>query len=156
MSEHILDVLMYLIENYVFDDPKNFQDQAAVTAALSKAGFRQEEISEAFEWITKLSEESEEQDFDALSKSIGIRQYMPHEITKLGADACGLLIFLENVGFLDPLNREAIVDFAMSFDNDELDFDRLKWIIMTVLSDKANQNPLLLLNPMKIKKSELH
>src|SRR3546814_17140820 len=40
---------------------------------------------------------------------------------------------LEQHGILDPAQRELVLDRAMALDQDELDLDDLKWVVLMVL-----------------------
>ena len=45
----------------------------------------------------------------------------------------GFLLFLEQHGVLDADQRELVLDRAMALDQDELDLDDLKWVVLMVL-----------------------
>ena len=51
MKENVFDVLMYLFENYMDEDPEVDQDQEALTSELTQAGFPKGEIRKAFSWL---------------------------------------------------------------------------------------------------------
>ena len=63
----MLDLLIYLFENYLSTKPKlNMTD---ITLELEEAGFKNQDISSAFEWfnhLEKLSEDSKLTDNDSL------------------------------------------------------------------------------------------
>ena len=48
-------------------------------------------------------------------------------------EARGFLSFLEQHGILDAGQRELVVDRAMALDQDEIDLDDLKWVVLMVL-----------------------
>ena len=62
-----------------------------------------------------------------------IRVFHEAEQDKLDVDARGFLLFLEQHGVLDADQRELVVDRAMALDQDELDLDDLKWVVLMVL-----------------------
>ena len=41
---------------------------------------------------------------------------------------------LEHVGILSPTQRERVIDRLMALDGDEIDIDRLKWVVLMVLT----------------------
>ena len=45
----------------------------------------------------------------------------------------GFLLFLEQHGVLDADQRELVLDRAMALDQDEIDLDDLKWVVLMVL-----------------------
>ena len=55
MKENVFDVLMYLFENYMDEDPEISQDQETLSSELSQAGFPKGEINKAFTWLEGLS-----------------------------------------------------------------------------------------------------
>ena len=57
MKETILDVLLYLFENYFYEDPDAVRDRESLQAGLLQAGFSPTEISKAFDWLDELARE---------------------------------------------------------------------------------------------------
>jgi len=49
MKENVLDVLMYLFENYFYDEPEEEPDRGSMEENLEQAGFSNAEIAKAFE-----------------------------------------------------------------------------------------------------------
>ena len=61
------------------------------------------------------------------------RVYYGPELEKLDVECRGFLLFLEQHGVLDADQRELVLDRAMALDQDELDLDDLKWVVLMVL-----------------------
>ena len=61
------------------------------------------------------------------------RLLSPREETKLDIEARGFLMVLEQHGVIDADRRELVLDRAMALDQDELDLDDLKWVVLMVL-----------------------
>ena len=55
MKENVLDVLMYLFENYMDDGPEFNPDQEALAVELAQAGFPRSEVNKAFDWLEGLA-----------------------------------------------------------------------------------------------------
>ena len=55
MNENLLDVLMYLFENYFEDEVVLGPDQETVKLELSQAGFPDTVINRAFNWLEGLA-----------------------------------------------------------------------------------------------------
>ena len=56
MKENVLDVLMYLFENYLDDDDNETEaDRETLTVELEEAGFAKLEINKAFDWLENLA-----------------------------------------------------------------------------------------------------
>ena len=52
---------------------------------------------------------------------------------RLGAGARGYLLHLEQLGILQPAQRELVIDRLLALDHDEIDVDQTKWVVMMVL-----------------------
>src|SRR3546814_12179339 len=61
------------------------------------------------------------------------RVYFGPELDKLDVECRGFLMVLEQHGILDPAQRELVLDRAMALDQDELDLDDLKGVVLMVL-----------------------
>ena len=57
MKENVLDVLLYLFENYFYDEPEDEPDRASMEENLHEAGFSNGEIGKAFNWLDGLAEQ---------------------------------------------------------------------------------------------------
>ena len=62
-----------------------------------------------------------------------LRIYTDKEREKLDLESRGFLLFLEQMNVLDHSTRELVIDRVMALDNDEIDLDQLKWVILMVL-----------------------
>jgi Smg protein len=51
----------------------------------------------------------------------------------LDVEARGFLLLLEQHGVIDANQRELVLDRAMALDQDSLDLDDLKWVVLLVL-----------------------
>lgn len=131
MKESILDVLMYLFENYL-DEEDVLSNQDNLELELMEAGFETQKIERAFQWLESLGERRENSAFPAVESS-AFRIYSSDEIQKLDMECRGLLLFLEQVGILDPTQREMIIDKVMDLGSDEMNLSELKWVILIVL-----------------------
>ena len=137
MKENVLDVLLYLFEHYFYEDPDGTRDRESLQGGLLEAGFSGNEISKAFEWLDELARGRR----SALSSPLSgpVRVYADLEIARLGVEGLGFLMFLEHSGVLDPLQRELVLDRAMALDNDTIDLDDLKWVLLMVLFNQPGQ-----------------
>jgi len=137
MKESILDVLLYLFEHYIAEDaapPLGDRDSlqnSPLFNELTQAGFSPAEIHKAFDWLDALAEQRP----GAAPPRIGgpTRVYFGPELDKLDVDSRGFLLFLEQHGVLDADQRELVLDRAMALDQEEIDLDDLKWVVLMVL-----------------------
>ncbi|MGR3985110.1 MAG: DUF494 domain-containing protein [Gammaproteobacteria bacterium] len=137
MKENVLDVLIYLFENYMFDDGEYEPDQETLTLELSQAGFEHGMIDRAFEWLENLADLCEQGAGAPAARQGALRHYTAEEAERLGAEAQGLLLNLEQCGVLDPVSREMVVNQFMALGVDSIDIEHLKWVILMVLSNYA-------------------
>lgn len=138
-KESVLDVLMYLFENYfdeevlVEPDRNNLEDQ------LVQAGFGNSLVSRAFDWLENLSNSEAEPAPESITAA-HIRVYTDAEFDRLGAAGVGFLHFLEQNGVLDMSSRERIIDRIMALDSSDIDTDQLKWVVLMVLLNRPEED----------------
>ncbi len=142
MKESILDVLLYLFEHYFTDDAApppagtGFLDRDQLANGplldeLAQAGFSPAEIHKAFDWLGALAAQ---RPAAGPARANGpIRVFFGPELDKLDVESRGFLMFLEQHGVLDADQRELVLDRALALDQDELDLDDLKWVVLMVL-----------------------
>jgi Smg protein len=132
MKQNVFDVLMYLFENYMEDEIGFDEDQDALQEVLLEAGFRQNEIRKAFDWLEGLAELQD----DALPPAVpsgSLRLYSDPELEKINTECRGFILFMEQMGVLDSATREMVIDRVMALEEDEVDLEQLKWVILMVL-----------------------
>ena len=131
MKESILDVLLYLFEHYFSEDADIVRDRDTLQNSLIQAGFSPTEINKAFDWLDALAEQ---RPAVSVARVDGpVRIFHGPELDKLDVEGRGFLMFLEQHGILDANQRELVLDRAMALDQDELDLDDLKWVVLMVL-----------------------
>lgn len=139
MKENILDVLMYLFENYMDRDPEIIPDQESLKVELMHAGFTNTEVEKAFAWLDGLAALKEQTLEAGVPATHSLRMYTDAEMKKLNVECRGFLLFLEQIGVLDPSNRELVIDRVMALDGDEMDIHQLKLIILMALFNQPGQ-----------------
>ncbi len=134
MKENVFDVLLYLFENYMDEDPDQMPDPDSIRTELIAAGFPHQDIDKAFQWLESLTQSQSIQ-----TTMPTFRIYAPQEMAKLDQECRGLLLFLEQSGILTPSNRELVIDRAMALSAEELSLENLKWIVLMVLFSQPDQ-----------------
>lgn len=130
MKENVLDVLMYLFENYIDEDTEIEPDREMLASHLLDAGFGDVEIDKAFDWLEGLAAQQAQLQHDNPN---ALRLYSDQELERLDTDGRGFLLFLEQNGVLTPATREIVIDRVMALDADEVDLEQLKWVVLMVL-----------------------
>jgi len=138
MKENVLDLLMYLFENYIYDEPEATPDRDALSESLEQAGFTNREIEHAFNWLDGLAEQRQLPELvDRGARPI--RLFVDEECRRLDLEARGLLLYLENVGVLDTARREMVLDRLMALEAPEVAMDDVKWVVLMVLFNQPGQ-----------------
>lgn len=140
MKEDMLEVLIYLFENYIVDGDSFEPGQDELAEELEGAGFPGEEIDKAFVWLEALLGICE-QDTHAghqLQAVSSIRVYTKEEAARLNISGQSLLIRLERLGVLDQFSRELVVDRVMALDSVDVTIDHIKWVVLMVLSNQPD------------------
>ena len=138
MFEDMVDVLIYLYENYMDGETPPPPDQYALKEELTEAGFSLGEIDKALVWLDELAETVGDTE-DAHHADHAIRIYTEREYGRLDTEARGLLLFLEQNGILDPASRELVIDRALALDTPALTVEELKWIVLLVLMNRPGR-----------------
>ncbi|MFN7211690.1 MAG: DUF494 family protein [Lysobacteraceae bacterium] len=131
MKESILDVLLYLFEHYFSDESDLVRDRDSLQASLLDAGFSPAEIHKAFEWLDALA--AQRPAAGHVRTDAPVRLYTDVEYAKLDAEGVGFLMVLEQSAVLSAEQRELVLDRAMALDQEGLDLDDLKWVVLMVL-----------------------
>lgn len=139
MKENVLDVLMYLFENYMDIEEGAEPSQDSLQTELTAAGFEQTEIDKAFNWLEGLSDLRERAPQIAANTIRSSRLYHPEEAKRLDLQCQGFLLSLEQLGIIDGVGRELIIDRVMALDTDEIDLEQVKWIVLLVLFNQPGK-----------------
>jgi Smg protein len=136
----MFDVLVYLYETYYRLDA--CPAHATLMKKLSAAGFAEEEISEALDWLTELAETSDDFAAGSLHQaalSSSIRFYAAQELAELGTEAVGFIQFLELAKVLDPIQREIVIERGLAANDAPLPLDKLKIIVLMTLWSEGKE-----------------
>ncbi len=140
MKETVLDVLMYLFDNYMESDIELSADEESLQRQLMEAGFSEIEIGKAFSWLEGLAEQ---QGALPIDPNCSLRVYTNRELERLSVEGRGFLLFLEQIGVLDPATRELTIDRVMALETDDIDLDHLKWVVLMVLFNQPGHEAAL-------------
>lgn len=139
MKENVLDVLMYLFQNYMYDDDTDVEpDRESVETELLEAGFPPAEIQKALDWLDDLVER-QETPIVVSNAERSFRIYTPQETGRLDVECRGFLLFLEQTGILSAETRELVIDRVMALNSEDMDLSQLRWIILLVLFNQPGQ-----------------
>lgn len=146
MKENMLDILMYLFEHCLDSETGIMPEESVLRGHLDDAGFQHREIEKAFAWLEELANAREhnfQDQFGSDRPGRSIRVYADQEQARLDRECRGFMLFLEQTGVLDPVNRELVIDRAMALESGEIDLPQLKWVILMVLFNQPGQEAAL-------------
>ena len=139
MKQTVIDILIYLFENYIDDEIELDSDSDRLKSELSDAGFEAGQVSKAFDWLQELAVQQESDVEFPVQSDAAMRIYTAEEERKLDAECRGFIHFLEQSSVLDALSRELVIDRVLALGSDEIDLGQLKWIILMVLFNQPGR-----------------
>jgi Smg protein len=142
----MFDILVYLFENYFHTDACPNPEQLALK--LSAAGFEDEEITEALEWLDGLQQAGKDSQPGIAAGSASTRCYSDEEQARLNVECRGFMAFLENSAVLSPLTREMIIARAMALPDAGVSLSKLKIIVLMVLWNQHQVMDTLILEEL--------
>lgn len=143
MKANVIEVLMFLFDNYLSVSEDTLLDEKSLTCELEEAGFDAQEISLAFDWLGELAEIERLAATMLQTPGNAIRVYAQEEQAKLDRACRGYLQSLEAMDLVDATVREIIIDRAMAIEADSLSLQQFKRIIGLVMLNKAPQEEML-------------
>lgn len=139
MNENVIDVLIYIYENYMDSDEAVPADQIMLEEELVEAGFPKGEILKAFDWLDELAWRQGSLVTAGDHPHSSMRIYTEQERQRIDLETQGMLLYLEQSGVLDQRSRELVIERAMALDTEELSADDVKWIVLLVLLNQPGQ-----------------
>jgi len=135
----MFDILVYLYETYY--RPETCPDAIVLAKKLSAVGFDDEEIVEALDWLSVLTDTTQQLNqvieldgvLNEVQKSSGFRIYTEQENNSLGVAAIGFMHYLMNANVLNAQQRELVVERALALDEESVPLDKLKVVVLMVL-----------------------
>ena len=144
----MFNVLVYLFENYY--QAEGYPDQDTLARKLTAAGFENDEISDALDWLRALVEPDEEprQALQSIDTQDSFRAYSKTELALLGVESLGFLTFLESAGVVTPTLRETIIDRALALETEPVALEEFKVIVLMVLWTRRGDVDTLILEEL--------
>ena len=139
MTGSVLDILIYVFDQYMMAEAPEVPEREALAADLERAGFGRHNVERALDWLADLAGERSRPDMS----SRALRVFSGDELARISTPCRGYLLQLEHDGILSPLQREIVIDRLVALesdrDGDDVDIDRLKWLVLMVLSSQPGQ-----------------
>ena len=138
MNESVLDVLMYLFENFSEREYEHAPDQMVLREELLQAGFGEPEVDRALDWLEQLAA-NETEPFANNPAKRSVRMFSALELARLDTECRGYVVYLEQIGILSPVQREVVLDRLMALDSIDIDVEQVKWVVLMVLFSQPGQ-----------------
>jgi Smg protein len=142
----MFDVLVYLFEN--FYQTQGRPDHETLARKLHAAGFENEDIHDALDWLNRLAAPAETGSLECLDTRRTFRTYNGEETAKLTTESRGFLAFMESARVFPPRLRELIIERAMALPGDVVGLDKLKVIVLMVLWTQRGSVDALVLDEL--------
>lgn len=126
----MFDILMFLFESYFYAG--SYPDSDKLSLKLSAAGFEDEDIHRALDWLSGLKQLTQA-DYPASINKGGLRCYANMEIKRISPESLRFLVFWEQNKMITPVEREMIIDRAVALGRENLPLDKIKLIALMVL-----------------------
>lgn len=137
----MFDVLAYLLEE--FNNPAACPQRDDLGRQLTAAGFENDEISDALDWLDGLNQLNDGA-YDGANSASGFRCFSNEESHRLSSDIRGLIVFLEANGALSAAQREMLIDRLLAMPDDEITLPTAKLATLMVLWAQGAEVPILL------------
>ncbi len=138
MNENIIDVLIYIYENYMGSDDNIPSDQVMLEEELAQAGFPGDEIKKAFDWLDDLARNQIVMNA-VPSSDLTMRMYTDDELARIDMESRGLLLTLEHNGLLDQVTRELVIERTMALNEAHITSEDVRWIVLLVLMNQPGK-----------------
>lgn len=135
-DDELLDMLLQLCSEQALSGGEFELDYDELLPELESQGFDRSSVLSALDWINDLVGELDTEESDRGAT----RVYTPQECALLGTDARNCLIKLENMGILNPVTRERVIDQVIALQKMGLDASLVKWVTYLVLCSHPGQD----------------
>ncbi|KAA3639602.1 MAG: DUF494 domain-containing protein [Proteobacteria bacterium] len=138
MKQHMMDVLVYVFENYMTEqyNLKKSGHRQLIINGLQQIGFHPGLIEEALLWLQQVSRTSD----DLIQQSAsGLRYYSQKEQQILGYEGIEFIDYLMAQHILDNHSRELLIDGLLYLKADNIEVDDLQWLALIILFSQPDQ-----------------
>lgn len=133
----MLDVLFYLLDNFLLAELSLISDYGILSHELEAAGFEQEEIGMALGWLKDVSlPEDLPPPIMKAEPPQHERIFTNAEKQKLDPECQGFLMSLRQVGILSLEDMELIIDRATGLEEGIVSLGQLKWLTLMSLCNR--------------------
>lgn len=131
MNPSVLNVVLYLFE-HCLEGYEEAPPRAALEHMLCSGGFPAPKVKEALDWLEGLTacREAASSDTGAAGAE---RVFNDLELARLSREARGMLLHLEQIEVLGPVERELAIERALALDEPEVGIEEMQWVVLLTL-----------------------
>ncbi len=134
--DRILDIIVFVLSEM----KNNIKLMDVDTSKLAKKGFSKTEINTAFNWICSNIDTGYRLFTSHTEDSKSFRKLHPVESRLIGSESYGFLIQMKELGMINNMEMENIIDRIISSTTERVDLTEMKFIISTFIFDQNNFN----------------
>ena len=139
MKESVLDILIYLFENYFDTDMESPPNPIATRSRTNWNELDSRNAKSNARWSGSNNCPRIRSVSAALPRSRAIRVFDPREQARLDTECRGYILYLENIGILNAAQRELVIDRLLALDVRQIDIEQVKWVVLMVLFSQPGQ-----------------
>ncbi|HVP56539.1 MAG TPA: DUF494 family protein [bacterium] len=135
MDERLIEIIIAIVDRLV-DCETRSETVESITRSLMVDGYNAQEINTAFMWLYHTVDESffEEGKIISRDRSMGtVRVLNDFERTLITPEAYGYMLQLSQLGLLDNLQIEEVIDRAMYSCGDMVELNDVKRIVPSII-----------------------
>ncbi|GAA4823957.1 protein Smg [Marinicella pacifica] len=138
MKQHMMDVLVYVFENYMTEqyNLKESGHRQLIINGLQKIGFSPGLIEDALTWLQQVSQSP-----GTLLKqdAASCRHFSETERRMVGDEGIDFIQYLMAQGILDHHSLELLIDGLLYLKADNIEVDDLQWLALIILYSQPDQ-----------------
>lgn len=135
----VLDTLVYLFDYLVYEKKKR-PSIAEMHEELGAAGFAQEDIDKAMDWLAHLDDlQKSEIAAKVSSDTCTLRQFSEKEADKITPEGQDFIHKLVRLGVLDTQLCEILIHKLMSLDELKIGEVEINWVVLMALYNREGQ-----------------
>ena len=140
MKEETLNLVIELLEEIhkqkdYFDD-----DQPHLIEALEDVGIPEFELDATLRWLDDFSTKAKGGTLINQPQHNSVRIYSAEELRKIDVESRQFLSNLENLGIINTILREQIIDKVMSCEFNPVNITQTRWITYLVLANQEQED----------------
>lgn len=137
----MFEVLVFMFENYFAHHAMPASD--VMEQELSAAGFQQTDIDGAFDWYEEMKLRLTQPDIHYAHQHSGMRVFSELELNKINTESIGFILFLQQAGIINDVERDLIIDRAMALKQQMITLEEIRWIAMIALWNEGREKDYL-------------